>query len=147
MRPLWWELHDILNHPHAYRACERNGELIIEPLPPEPPPGRFVEAGPFWRFALRRLGLAGIVMPITPRGPTCYYLRPWGRYLPFRQHEEVHFAQIARMGALRFTVAYLYYLARYGYRNNPFEKEAYGQETAETVETKAVAQDHQETRI
>ena len=43
-----------------------------------------------------------------------------------RRHEMVHIAQIERLGPVRFSALYLFYLARYGYRGNPLEKEAYG---------------------
>ena len=39
-------------------------------------------------------------------------------------HEARHIYQIKRDGYLKFTVKYLYYLARYGYRNNPYEIDA-----------------------
>ena len=39
-------------------------------------------------------------------------------------HEARHIFQINRDGYLKFTVKYLYYLARYGYRNNPYEIDA-----------------------
>ena len=39
-------------------------------------------------------------------------------------HEARHIFQIKRDGYLKFTVKYLYYLARYGYRNNPYEIDA-----------------------
>lgn len=89
---------------------------------------RYREAGPFWRWFLNRYNLAGIVMPITPRGPTCYYLHPWHKCPEFVRHENVHMSQIERLGKVRFTALYLYYLARHGYRDNPLEVEAYAQE-------------------
>ena len=39
-------------------------------------------------------------------------------------HEARHIFQINRDGYIKFTVKYLYYLARYGYRNNPYEIDA-----------------------
>ena len=39
-------------------------------------------------------------------------------------HESVHIEQIQRLGAVKFTLLYLWYNIRYGYRNNPFEIEA-----------------------
>jgi hypothetical protein len=88
---------------------------------------RYEKAGIFWTWFLTRYNLAGIVMPI-PFLPTCYYLEPWHKCPKFIRHENVHYRQIKRMGTIKFTVAYLYYLARYGYRNNPLEIEAYGYE-------------------
>lgn len=42
-----------------------------------------------------------------------------------RGHELVHFEQMDREGTIRFCVKYLWFAARYGYWNNPFEIEAY----------------------
>jgi hypothetical protein len=86
---------------------------------------RFVEAGPFWRWFLTRYQLAGIVMPWGK----CYYLPPWHKCPEFIRHETVHFKQMERDGRVMFTIKYLYWLARYGYRANPYEIEAYGRET------------------
>ena len=58
---------------------------------------------------------------------------PWGVVyaLPERigddrlaAHEAVHLDQIDRMGGARWAVTYLWYLLRYGYKNNPLEIEA-----------------------
>lgn len=40
------------------------------------------------------------------------------------RHEARHLKQIERDGRMVFAVKYLYWLARYGYRNNPYEIEA-----------------------
>lgn len=40
------------------------------------------------------------------------------------RHEAKHLEQIKRDGRLVFAVRYLYWLARYGYKNNPYEIEA-----------------------
>ena len=95
---------------------------------------RYVEAGRFWHWFLTRYSLVGIVMPI-PFRPTCYYLPPWNKCPEFVRHENVHFRQIACMGAIRFTITYLTYLALYGYRDNPLEQEAYGQKAQADVQT------------
>jgi hypothetical protein len=94
---------------------------------------RYEKAGVFWTWFLTRYNLAGIVMPI-PFLPTCYYLEPWNKCPEFVRHENVHYRQIQRMGTIKFTIAYLYYLARYGYRNNPLEIEAYGHEESRREE-------------
>lgn len=39
-------------------------------------------------------------------------------------HEKVHLDQIDRMGPWIFTVVYLWYMLRYGYKNHPLEVEA-----------------------
>ena len=40
-------------------------------------------------------------------------------------HEKIHFAQQKELWLIGFYVLYLIYWLRYGYRNIPFEKEAY----------------------
>lgn len=85
---------------------------------------RFVAAGPFWRWFLTRYHLAGIVMPWR----TIYFLPPWNKCPEFIRHELVHIDQINRDGPIKFSLKYLYWLARYGYRANPYEIEAYGRE-------------------
>jgi hypothetical protein len=54
------------------------------------------------------------------------YLRP-SRFedADLRAHELVHIEQIARDGALFFSVRYVWWLVRYGYAANPYEIEAY----------------------
>ena len=41
------------------------------------------------------------------------------------RHEMIHTAQMKELFYILFYVKYLYYYSLYGYRNNPFEKEAY----------------------
>lgn len=41
-----------------------------------------------------------------------------------KRHELVHIEQVKRLGWIRFYLTYLWYIARYGYKNNPFEVEA-----------------------
>ena len=45
------------------------------------------------------------------------------------RHEQAHWAQAQRMGALRFYITYIWYTLRYGYHANPFELEARAAET------------------
>jgi hypothetical protein len=42
-----------------------------------------------------------------------------------KRHELVHIEQVKRHGWIKFYFLYLVYSIRYGYRNNPFEIEAY----------------------
>ena len=43
------------------------------------------------------------------------------------RHEKIHAAQAKDMGGwIWFYIAYFLYWIEYGYRNSPFEKEAYG---------------------
>lgn len=99
--------------------------------------GRFVEAGVFWRWFLNRYELAGIVMPINM---TCYYLPPWHRSFAFMRHEGVHFDQIERDGRWTFMAKYLWWNCTRGYRQNPYELEAYGIGATPVVEEEADGQ-------
>lgn len=45
------------------------------------------------------------------------------------RHERCHLAQIERDGRIVFAIKYLWWLARYGYWNNPYEVEARAAET------------------
>ena len=75
------------------------------------------------RAWLRLTGFHGIVLP------------PWGIYIlaeriedrQLVRHEQVHWAQYLRMGAVRFYATYLWQVLRYGYRNAPLEREARGE--------------------
>lgn len=40
------------------------------------------------------------------------------------RHEMKHIEQVNRDGRLLFSMKYLYWLIRYGYKNNPYEVEA-----------------------
>ena len=46
------------------------------------------------------------------------------KYSKLLDHEKVHIAQIEKLGAIKWTVTYLYYQLKYGYIKNPFEIEA-----------------------
>lgn len=71
-------------------------------------------------WILRRTGFHGVT------------LAPWGIYiLPQHidnqrlvRHEQQHWRQYQRMGAVKFYATYLWQVARYGYRNAPMELEA-----------------------
>jgi hypothetical protein len=83
---------------------------------------------------------------IVARGPMRWFLRtfdgaaitmPWCRVYVLEEHwndpalirhELVHIEQIERDGPVLFSVKYLYWLARHGYRRNPYEIEAYDRE-------------------
>ena len=54
-----------------------------------------------------------------------YYRDNWNKCPVFIRHEMVHIEQIEREGPWLFSIKYLYWLARHGYRNNPYEREAY----------------------
>ena len=71
-------------------------------------------------WVLRRTGFHGVA------------LAPWGIYiLPaamhsqrLTRHEQQHWRQWQRMGAVRYYATYLWQIVRYGYRNAPMEVEA-----------------------
>lgn len=71
-------------------------------------------------WVLRRTGFLGVA------------LAPWGIYiLPAAmhsqrliRHEQAHWRQWQRMGAIRYYATYLWQIVRYGYRNAPMEVEA-----------------------
>ena len=63
------------------------------------------------RWFLRTFGFRAITLP------------PLGIYVLLR-HERKHLEQIERDGRILFSVKYLWWLARYGYWNNPYEVEA-----------------------
>ena len=53
------------------------------------------------------------------------YVRPgWENTKWLIRHEMKHLEQIERLGRLRFSISYLWELARHGYWNNKFEIEA-----------------------
>lgn len=55
---------------------------------------------------------------------TVYFVK--GRYTrPLLAHELIHVKQINREGIPKFSVKYLYFWFKYGYRKNPYEVEAY----------------------
>lgn len=72
------------------------------------------------RWFLRTFGYGGITLP------------PWGVFIlaerinetALIRHEQAHWQQYERMGALRFYVAYIWFTIRHGYWNNPLEVEA-----------------------
>jgi len=96
---------------------------------------RFRKAGWVWTRILDALGMAGLTMPWRR-----VYVHPdwWGRE-DLARHELVHLEQIERDGALLFSVRYLWWLLRYGYRGNPYEIEAY-ERTASSADSTASRQ-------
>jgi hypothetical protein len=87
-------------------------------------PHKFVPAyGPF-RLFLERFGYRALTMPWR----SIYVLHSHWDDETLRRHELAHIEQIRRDGAIRFSVRYVWYLARHGYRNNPYEIEAYKRE-------------------
>ena len=82
---------------------------------------KIVEARGFWKFLLRRLHVAAIVMPWR----TIYIAKPYLNHQGLIAHELVHIEQIERDGPIKFSIKYLWWLARFGYWNHPYEVEAY----------------------
>ena len=81
----------------------------------------FSVAGWFWRPVMTRIGIVGITLPWGE----VKLLKPWFRVRWLRKHELVHLRQVRRDGPICFTIRYFWFLARYGYRRNPYEIEAY----------------------
>ena len=78
-------------------------------------------------------GVVALCLRLSGFGGSC--LPPFGIYiLPERmadngliRHEQVHWAQYQRMGALRYYLTYIWQVLRYGYWNAPMEREARGE--------------------
>jgi len=59
------------------------------------------------------------------------YLRPgYENDAALIRHEKAHLEQIERDGRVLFSIRYLWWLARYGYWDNPYEVEARAREQA-----------------
>lgn len=86
-------------------------------------PPQFRIAGWLWGALLRYFGIVAITMPWR----RVYILPEWTWNSALHRHEMVHLRQIDRDGSILFSVRYLYWLARYGYRANPYEIEAYSE--------------------
>lgn len=67
------------------------------------------------------IGAAALTMPWRK----VYILPEYINHDGLWAHESVHLEQIERDGAVIFSIMYLFWLVRYGYRNNPYEVEAY----------------------
>lgn len=89
-------------------------------MPYTRPPEFKIARGP-WLWLLKMTGLYGITMPWK----TIYVLPEYIDWPELRQHELVHIKQIERHGPVKFTLLYIWYHIRYGYRKNPLEVEAY----------------------
>jgi hypothetical protein len=72
------------------------------------------------RLFLRAAGYSGICLP--PFG--VFILRERLDDAALIEHERCHWRQAKRMGVARWAITYLWYNLRYGYRDNPLEKEA-----------------------
>jgi len=71
-------------------------------------------------WCLRRAGRWGICLP--PRA--IYVLPEHYENRELLRHEGRHWLQYERMGLLKFYAAYAWYHLRYGYDNNPLERDA-----------------------
>ena len=69
---------------------------------------------------LRLTGVAGITLP--PFG--IFILAEHLASTRLIRHEQAHWAQYRRMGALGFYITYAWLWLRHGYRNHPLEIEA-----------------------
>lgn len=84
----------------------------------------FVEAGPFWRPALRLLRASAITMPWR----RIYIIGERIDDQVLRRHEMIHIEQLERDGTIMFCLKYLWWSVRHGYWQNPYEVEAYRRE-------------------
>lgn len=60
---------------------------------------------------------------------TVYVMPGWEQHQPLLRHEAKHLEQIRRDGRLVFAAKYLWWLAHYGYHDNPYEIQARAAET------------------
>jgi len=72
------------------------------------------------RWMLRWRGFAGVTLP--PFG--IYILAERMHDEGLIRHEQAHWEQYKRMGAIRFYLTYIWQVLRYSYRNAPMEVEA-----------------------
>ncbi len=72
------------------------------------------------RWFLRTTGYAGICL--APFG--IFILAEHLHSQRLTRHEQAHWRQYQRMGAVRFYAAYLWGLLRHGYHDHPMEREA-----------------------
>jgi hypothetical protein len=77
-------------------------------------------ASGFWLWLLNRLGCDGLSLPVfgIRIRPECM------GDAELIRHEITHCVQMERLGAVRFSVRYLWEFWRYGYWNMPLEIEA-----------------------
>lgn len=83
--------------------------------------GKIVVVRGIVAWLMRTIGMAGVTMPWR----TIYLLPEFKDKQDLIAHERVHVAQMTLDGPVWFSVRYLWWLARYGYWNNPYEIEAY----------------------
>lgn len=87
----------------------------------EPPRAIVRQAGPINTYILKRFGYAGICWPWR----RIYLLPEYMGHEKLIAHEMIHIEQIDRHGPVWFTVLYLWYHFKHGYKGNKFEIEAY----------------------
>lgn len=78
---------------------------------------RYVHARGWSLLLLDAVGADAIVMPWR----VCYIRASCADDDRLRAHEREHFRQIEQDGAAKFSLLYLWYGLRYGYRANPYE--------------------------
>lgn len=74
------------------------------------------------KWFLKLSGFKGI----TSLWNVVYILEGYEGNADLLRHEGVHLEQMKRDGKFKFVCKYLWYTLRYGYWNNPYEKEARG---------------------
>lgn len=78
---------------------------------------------PFYLPFLSRMA-AFVFYPFIVYNPKSLKVQRERDFKVLRQHEWVHIDQVRRDGILLMPLKYLYYLIRYGYKDNPYEVEA-----------------------
>lgn len=94
----------------AVNSTYVNGELI-----------KFIKARGPSKWGLKLFGIAGFAAPWN----RIYLLAEYYDHEILRRHELIHIAQMQADGRLTFLARWLWWTAQYGYRNNPYEVEAY----------------------
>lgn len=84
----------------------------------------------FWQWVFDHTKLAAITLPFGRHG-RIYVDKSLRFHQGLIRHELVHIEQIARDGRFMFATKYLWWLLIYGYRDNPYEREAYAKEPIE----------------
>jgi len=85
----------------------------------------FRPANWFWQWFLARYDLWAIPMPWRVVHMRRDKFRAGPALDVICQHERVHYEQMEREGTILWHLKYFVFLVKYGYRDNPYEIEAY----------------------
>ena len=73
------------------------------------------------KWYMDTFGFNAIAMPYTE---VMYFRTPEDMTERVIKHEKMHFVQMERDGTIWFLIKYVWYILRYGYKNNPYEEES-----------------------